>query len=117
MQLELLVHNLAEQTHVMSVVTSMRRTQAYQELLAYGQEAVPTLLLALDIEHLAIIPIKPKLYVGGASQIALDCCASTPISLLRTRRSRTTPTSCCRRSNRLRRPRLPASRVTQLCVG
>lgn len=57
MQLELLVHNLAEQTHVMSSVHSMQRTQAYKELLAHGQEAVPTLLRALEVQHLAIIPI------------------------------------------------------------
>jgi hypothetical protein len=56
MKLELLVHNLREQTRIMSSVHSMQRTAAYKELLAHGQEAVPTLLLALDA-RLAVIPV------------------------------------------------------------
>ena len=56
MKLELLVHNLGEQTRIMSSMHSMQRTPAYKELLAHGQGAVPVLLSALDAE-LAVIPV------------------------------------------------------------
>jgi hypothetical protein len=40
--------NLAKQTRVMSSIKLMRRTEAYQQIIAQGKEAVPDLLDALS---------------------------------------------------------------------
>lgn len=69
MKLELLVHNLGEQTRVMSALNSMRRSPSYKEILERGQEAVPALLLALNA-RLAVIPIVDLLaQITGANPV------------------------------------------------
>jgi hypothetical protein len=65
-----LLDNLAAQTRVMSSVAQMRRTAAYQQIIAHGQAAVPDLLDALSNHHPAVVPIMAALAdITGADPV------------------------------------------------